>query len=57
MRLDRLDPQQQMALVVVDPARIQRPVAQRWLVWLGLPEVERHRRLDVVVLDADEGAS
>ena len=56
MRFHRLDPQQQMSLVVVDATRVQRPVAQAGVVRRCLPELERDSGLDVVVLDGHEGA-
>ncbi len=43
-----------MPFVVVDAARVHGAVAHRRLVRRGLPEVQRHRGLHVVVLDADE---
>src|SRR5438105_5052043 len=51
-----LDAKQQMSLVVVDAARVHRAVADVRLERRGLPQLERHGGLDVVVLDADERA-
>src|SRR5438093_13540326 len=45
-----------MSFVVVHPACVHRAIAQRRLVWRRLPQIERYRRLDVVMLDADERA-
>ena len=56
MRLDRLDAKQEMSLVVIDASRVHRAVAYRGVVRRRLPELERDRRLHVVVLDADERA-
>src|SRR5207237_8259809 len=42
--------------VVVHPARVHRAIAQRRLVGRRLPQIQRYRRLDVVVLDANERA-
>ena len=56
VRFDGLDTQEQVALVVVHAAREDRAVANGGLVRRCAPEVERHRGLHVVVLDADERA-
>src|SRR5207249_7493893 len=45
-----------MSFVVVHPACVHRAIAQRRLVWRRLPQIERYRRLDVVMLDANERA-
>ena len=43
----------ELPLVVGDPAPIQTPVPNGRLEWIGFPELERRRRLDVEVSVAD----
>ena len=56
IRLERLDPQEQMSFVVVHAAREDRAVTHGRLVRWRAPEIERDRGLHVVVLHADERA-
>lgn len=55
-RLNRLDAQHQVAFIVGDAARIQFTVAQHRLEWRGMPQIERLRRLNVVVVVDQECA-
>src|SRR6266849_6891016 len=43
-----------MSFVVIHASRVDRAVAHVRVVWPALPQLERNRRLHVVVLDADE---
>ncbi len=53
--LRRLEQDEDLALVVGDPARVRPVVADRQLERIGLPEVERRRRLHVEVPVAEDG--
>ena len=56
IRLECLDAQQEMSLVVIDPPSEDRAVTDRGVVGRRGPEVQGDRGLHVVVLHADEGA-
>ena len=55
VRLDGPDPRQQLALVVTGAPGEEAAVADSWLVRRGRPQLERHGRLHVVMLDRVEG--
>jgi len=54
-RVERREPADELTLVVLRAAREDRAVALGELEWLALPELERLRRLHVVVVVEEQG--